>query len=149
MADYRLYAHKNSYAMTTHLMLEELGVEYDVTWFNVHKPDEFPPEFLQLNPNAKVPVLVTPDGAVYESAATLMYLSEHHDNRFMPTDQGPRGPSSLIPLANHGILPSVPDHRTNLKCAVSESLTVLEENTIWILSHPWLLSVELRSTGYC
>jgi len=90
MADYRLYAHKNSYAMTTHLMLEELDVEYDVTWFNVHKPDEFPPEFLQLNPNAKVPVLLTPDGAVYESAATLMYLSEHHDNRFMPTDQGPQ-----------------------------------------------------------
>jgi glutathione S-transferase len=90
MADYRLYARTNSYAMTTHLMLEELGVEYDVTWFNVHKPDEFPPEFLQLNPNAKVPVLVTPDSAVYESAATLMYLSEHHDNRFMPTDQGPQ-----------------------------------------------------------
>ena len=28
MPDYRLYAHKNSYAMTTHLLLEELGVEY-------------------------------------------------------------------------------------------------------------------------
>jgi hypothetical protein len=41
MADYRLYAHKNSYAMTTHLMLEELGVEDDVTWFNVHKVCDF------------------------------------------------------------------------------------------------------------
>jgi glutathione S-transferase len=88
MADYRLYAHRNSYAMTTHLMLEELGVDYDVTWFNVHKPEEFPPEFLDLNPNAKVPVLVTPHGAVYESAATLLYLSEHHDNRFMPVELG-------------------------------------------------------------
>ena len=88
MADYRLYAHKNSYAMTTHLMLEELGVDYDITWFNVHKPEEFPPEFLQLNPNARVPVLVTPHGAVYESAATLLYLSEHHDNRFMPVELG-------------------------------------------------------------
>lgn len=88
MADYRLYAHRNSYAMTTHLMLEELGVDYDVTWFNVHKPEEFPAEFLDLNPNAKVPVLVTPDGVVYESAATLLYLSEHHDNRFMPAELG-------------------------------------------------------------
>jgi glutathione S-transferase len=88
MAAYRLYAHRNSYAMTTHLMLEELGVDYDVTWFNVHKPEEFPPEFLDLNPNAKVPVLVTPHGAVYESAATLLYLSEHHDNRFMPVELG-------------------------------------------------------------
>jgi len=88
MTAYRLYAHRNSYAMTTHLMLEELGIDYDVTWFNVHRPEEFPPEFLQLNPNAKVPVLVTPHGAVYESAATLLYLSEHHDNRFMPVEPG-------------------------------------------------------------
>jgi glutathione S-transferase len=88
VADYRLYAHRNSYAMTTHLMLEELGVDYNITWFNVHKPEEFPPEFLDLNPNAKVPVLVTPDGVVYESAATLLYLSEHHDNRFMPVELG-------------------------------------------------------------
>ena len=38
----------------THLLLEELGVDYDVTWFNVHKPEEFPADFLQLNPNARV-----------------------------------------------------------------------------------------------
>ena len=85
MADYRLYTHRNSYAMTTHLMLEELGVDYDLVWFNVHKPETFPEEFIELNPNAKVPVLITPDGPVYETAATLLYLSEHHDNNFMPT----------------------------------------------------------------
>ena len=86
MGEYRLYAHKNSYAMTTHLMLEELELEYDVVWFNVHDPETFPKEFLALNPNARVPVLVTPHGPVYESAATLLYLSEHHNNRFMPID---------------------------------------------------------------
>ena len=42
MANYHLYMHRNSYAMGTHLLLEELGVDYDVTWFNVHKPEEFP-----------------------------------------------------------------------------------------------------------
>jgi len=88
MTNYRLYTHKNSYAMTTHLMLEELGVEYDLIWFNVHDPETFPDEFLALNPNAKVPVLITPHGPVYETAATLLYLSEHNDNRFMPTDNG-------------------------------------------------------------
>lgn len=71
--------------MTTQLMLEELGLDYDVSWFNVHKAEEFPAEFLALNPNARVPVLITPDGPVYESAATMMYLSEHHGNRFMPS----------------------------------------------------------------
>lgn len=88
MSDYHLYAHKNSYAMTTHLMLEELGISYDVTWFNVHREDEFPPDFLELNPNARVPVLITPEGPVYESAATMMLLSEAHGNRFMPAENG-------------------------------------------------------------
>ena len=84
MAAYQLYAHKNSYAMTTHLMLEELGIDYDVTWFNVHRPEEFPPDFLELNPNARVPLLITPDGPLYESAATMMHLAEHHDSSFLP-----------------------------------------------------------------
>jgi len=90
VALYHLYAHKNSYAMTTHLLLEELGVDYDVSWFNVHKPDDFPDDFLRLNPNARVPVLITADGPIYESAATLMYLSEQHENRFMPTAGDPQ-----------------------------------------------------------
>ena len=58
--------------MTTQLLLEELGIDYDLTWFNVHKPEEVPSDFLQLNPNAKVPLLITPDGPIYESAATMM-----------------------------------------------------------------------------
>ena len=70
--------------MTTHLLLEELGMDYEVTWFNVHKPEEFPADFLQLNPNARVPLLITPDGPIYESAATMMHLSEQHDGQFMP-----------------------------------------------------------------
>jgi glutathione S-transferase len=74
--------------MTTHLLLEELGTEFEAIWFNDHQPETFPEEFLELNPNAKVPVLITPHGPVYETAATLLYLSEHHDNQFMPTDDG-------------------------------------------------------------
>ena len=88
MTRYRLYAHKNSYAMTTQLMLEELAVDYDISWFNVHRPEEFPAEFIDLNPNARVPVLVTPYGPIYESAATLMHLAEHHDHRFIPAANG-------------------------------------------------------------
>ena len=33
MADYHLYAHRNSYAMSRHLLLEELNIDYDVAWF--------------------------------------------------------------------------------------------------------------------
>ena len=85
---YRLYAHKNSYAMGTHLLLEELHLDYEVKWFNVHKPEEFPEEFLTLNPNGRVPVLLTKDGPIYESAATLVYLAENHENKFLPSELG-------------------------------------------------------------
>lgn len=36
------------------------------------------PGFLALNPFARVPVLETPDGALFETTAILLYLDEHH-----------------------------------------------------------------------
>ena len=71
--------------MNSHLLLEELGVDYELVLFNVHIPEEFPAEFLELNPNARVPVLVTPIGPIYESAAIMMYLCEMHEGRYMPS----------------------------------------------------------------
>ena len=65
MPNYHLYVHRNSYAMTVQLMLEELGVDYKTTWFNVHKPEEFPEDFRALNPNASVPELITDNGPSY------------------------------------------------------------------------------------
>jgi glutathione S-transferase len=84
MAQYQLYADKNTYAMSTHLLLEELQADYQVNWLDLHHPQSYPAEFIELNPNGRVPVLITPQGSVYESAATLMVLSEHHANQFMP-----------------------------------------------------------------
>ena len=55
MTRYRLYAHRDSHAMTTHLLLEELAVDYDIVWSNVYKPHQFPPQFLQFNPHGRVP----------------------------------------------------------------------------------------------
>lgn len=88
MPEYTLYAHRNSYAMTTHLLLEELAVDYEIVWFNVHQPDQFPPEFLDLNPNGRVPVLVTPNGPIFESAATMVYLAERHGSDYLPSSVG-------------------------------------------------------------
>ena len=50
MPEYTLYAHRNSYAMTTRLVLEELTVDDEIVWLNVLQPDQFPPELLDLNP---------------------------------------------------------------------------------------------------
>jgi GST-like protein len=64
------------------LMLEETGLPYLLHEVNVHAGEQFTPQFLQLNPNNKVPVIVDHDAAgssthtVIESGAILFYLAE-------------------------------------------------------------------------
>jgi GST-like protein len=64
------------------LMLEEIGLPYEIERIDVWKGENFAPEFAALNPNRKVPVLIDsegPDGdpiTVFESGAILVYLAE-------------------------------------------------------------------------
>ena len=67
------------------LLLEQLGRPY--TWVEIRSDQgaTHTPEFLALNPNAKVPVLVREDGAVLtESNAMLCWLADGTD--FLPAD---------------------------------------------------------------
>jgi GSH-dependent disulfide-bond oxidoreductase len=65
------------------ILLEELGAEYRVIPVNIGRGDQFTPEFLALNPNHRMPVLVDHvprDGGgpltVFESGAIMLYLAE-------------------------------------------------------------------------
>ena len=64
------------------IMLEEIGMPYEVHPVNIHKGDQFKPEYLAINPNNKVPAIVDLDGpdgkpiTVFESGAVLVYLAE-------------------------------------------------------------------------
>lgn len=64
------------------IMLEEVGLPYRQHHVNVFAGEQHAPEFLQLSPNNKVPVIRDedgPDGAplpVFESGAILLYLAE-------------------------------------------------------------------------
>jgi GSH-dependent disulfide-bond oxidoreductase len=77
------------------IMLEELAAPYRTIKVDVWKGEQYKPEFLAINPNAKIPVIVDQDGpggkpyAVFESGAILMYLAEK-SGRFLPTDMAKR-----------------------------------------------------------
>jgi GSH-dependent disulfide-bond oxidoreductase len=64
------------------LMLEELELPYRFQKVNVHAAEQYSPDFLRLNPNNKVPVIVDHDAegggshTVFESGAILFYLAE-------------------------------------------------------------------------
>ena len=56
--------------------LEELGLPYDKVKVDLAKGEQKTPEYLALNPNGKVPLLVADGTPIFESIAILAYLGE-------------------------------------------------------------------------
>ncbi|MDX2155025.1 MAG: glutathione S-transferase N-terminal domain-containing protein [Hyphomicrobiaceae bacterium] len=77
------------------IALEELGLPWELKLVDVFDGKQFEPEFLRLNPNAKVPVLIDPDGpgakpiTIFESGAILIYLAEK-TGKLLPKDGAAR-----------------------------------------------------------
>ncbi|NOX49524.1 MAG: glutathione S-transferase family protein [Gammaproteobacteria bacterium] len=74
------------------IQLEECGLEYNLVECNIGKGDQFTQEFLQINPNNRMPVLVDHDPAdgggplsIFESGAIMLYLAEK-TGLFMPRE---------------------------------------------------------------
>ncbi len=65
-----------STASISQLVLEELGVPCEKVRVDFKKGDTKKPEFLKLNPNGKVPLIVHDGTPIWESAAITMYLGE-------------------------------------------------------------------------
>jgi GST-like protein len=90
MLDLYFWTTPNGYKIT--ILLEELGLPYNVIPVNIGKGQQFTPEFLKISPNNKIPALVdhdAPDGkplALFESGAIMMYLAEKSGWRFMPAE---------------------------------------------------------------
>ena len=73
-----------------YIMLEECGLDYNVILVNLGKGDQFTPEFLEISPNNRMPVIVDHDKlvdkksiSIFESGAILMYLAEK-TGKFFP-----------------------------------------------------------------
>ena len=70
------------------IALEELGLDYDVTWIHLDKEEQMTDAFLALNPNHKIPVLEDDGQVIWESGAILLHLGENYDpeGRILPKD---------------------------------------------------------------
>ncbi|HEX3889011.1 MAG TPA: glutathione S-transferase N-terminal domain-containing protein [Phenylobacterium sp.] len=74
------------------ILLEELGVPYEIAPMNIGRGDQFTESSLKISPNNRMPALVdtAPTGggapiSVFESGAIMMYLAEK-EGRFWPQD---------------------------------------------------------------
>ena len=68
--------------------LEELDIPYNVHVVNLQSGDQKKPEFLELNPNGRIPVIVDTDNdnlSIMESGAQLIYLAEKA-GKLLPTE---------------------------------------------------------------
>lgn len=57
-----------------HLLLEEIGVPFELCFVDRSKSAHKTPEYLKLNPNGQIPVFVDGDLVLYETAAICLYL---------------------------------------------------------------------------
>ena len=65
------------------LFLEEAGLAYEPHPVDTRMGDQFKPEFVKINPNAKVPVIIDGETIVFDSNAILLYLAEK-TGKFLP-----------------------------------------------------------------
>lgn len=82
-----LYYAKGTAALAPHILLEEIGKDYEATFVDFTKAEQTSPEFLKLNPKGRVPALITPKGILTETPTILAYLANTNTNLSLaPTD---------------------------------------------------------------
>lgn len=94
-ASLQVYSHGTPNGIKVTIMLEELkalGVkdaDYDLYRINIGEGDQFGSDFVDINPNSKIPALVdqsqTPSLKIFESASILLYLAEKYE-QLIPKD---------------------------------------------------------------
>lgn len=82
-----LYTSPTPNGYKTSVALEELQLPYNVHVINLQQNDQKKPEFLKMNPNGRIPVIIDTDEdiTIFESGAQLIYLAEK-TGKLMPTD---------------------------------------------------------------
>ena len=69
------------------ILLEELGIDYEVHPINIGQGDQNTPEFLKISPNNKIPAIIDRDNGLMlmESGSIMWYLAEKY-GKFLPSD---------------------------------------------------------------
>ncbi len=86
----KFYYHTAPNPFKVALMLEELGVEYETVPVDTRKGEQHTPDFLKVNPNAKLPAIEEDGTPVFDSGAILLHLAMKH-GRFLPQGDAAMG----------------------------------------------------------
>jgi glutathione S-transferase len=74
-------------SLAPHLALEEAGATYTVTHLDMASGAHKAPDYLKINPKARVPALATDKGIITENPAILAFIAQTHPkSRLAPND---------------------------------------------------------------
>jgi glutathione S-transferase len=111
----KLYEFAPTRSIRARWTLQELGVAFEPITVNLVKGEHRLPQFLEINPAGKIPVLIDGDLVLTESIAIVMYLAEKYPDR--------------------GLLPPDPRHRAELNRWLMFTATELEQPLWRITRH--------------
>jgi glutathione S-transferase len=75
---YALYYFPGNASLLPHMMLREIGAEFELRLVDRGRNAQHSPEYLKLNPNGRIPVLIDGDLVLYETAAIALHLCDRH-----------------------------------------------------------------------
>ena len=82
-----LYYAKNTCAFAAHVVLEDAKATYKTIEIDFNKSEQKSSHYKKINPNQRVPALITPNGILTETSAILFYIAlEYPEMKLAPTN---------------------------------------------------------------
>ena len=74
----KLYFSNGSCSLASHIALEEAGAKFEAQRIDLREQEQKRPEYLAVNPKAKVPALAVEGGTITENPAIISYVADTH-----------------------------------------------------------------------
>ena len=91
----QLYYHPGNASMAPHLLLQEIGLPFELKYVDRERGEHQSPAYLRLNPNGRIPVLIDGELVLYESAAICLHLADRFPAAQLAPPPGTAGRARL------------------------------------------------------
>jgi glutathione S-transferase len=83
----KLYYAPDTCSLASHIVLEEVGAEYELARISFARNEQRSPDYLAINPKGRVPAMVTERGVLTETPAMLVFIAQTFPHaRLAPLD---------------------------------------------------------------
>lgn len=86
----QLHYYPGNASFAPHVLLQEIGAPFELKLVQRTEGAHKRPEYLKLNPNGQIPVLVDGDLVLYETAAICLHLADAHPGAALAPQPGTR-----------------------------------------------------------